>query len=308
MAQNSEDELDKTIVSGSDTFNGRVRAADDSPPTLVVLIGPAGYVGKQFALTEQEHILGRSIDCQIYIDDKSVSRNHARFEVTGKDVLVQDLGSSNKTYINNEELAPNAPARLLNNDQLKTGNVIFKFLESGNLEAITNKELNEKAAKDAMTGAWSKGALIEKGPEAIKRSEVLAEELSVLVFDIDFFKKVNDTYGHAGGDCVLRELGRLVSTKVVRSHDYFARYGGEEFVILLPAAGIKTALDVAERLRTMVESYDFHFEDKQIHVTISIGCATKKSVESYWDTLFKRADEALYQSKQTGRNRVTLAP
>ena len=103
MAQNSEDELDKTIVSGSDTFNGRVRAADDSPPTLVVLIGPAGYVGKQFALTEQEHILGRSIDCQIYIDDKSVSRNHARFEVTGKDVLVQDLGSSNKTYINNEE-------------------------------------------------------------------------------------------------------------------------------------------------------------------------------------------------------------
>jgi diguanylate cyclase (GGDEF)-like protein len=218
-----------------------------------------------------------------------------------------DLGSSNKTVINGKMVDPMTPYRLKNNDQIKTGNVIFKFLESGNLEAITNKELNEKAEKDALTGAFSKGALLEKGPEAMKRSEFLVEPFSILVFDIDFFKKINDKFGHAAGDYVLKTLSQIVGQKMVRANDYFARYGGEEFVILLNNTPIKTALEVAERIRTTIETSLFEFDGKQIPVTISVGVAQRQATESSWESFFQRADEALYKSKQSGRNQVTAA-
>jgi two-component system cell cycle response regulator len=304
----SGDESEKTSIVASDTFKGKIKAADDAPPALVVLMGPTGYVGKQFALTEPESVIGRSIECQIFIDDRSVSRNHSRINVVGNDVTITDMGSSNKTIVGADRaLEAGESYRLSNNEQIKTGNVIFKFLEQGNLEAITNKELNEKAEKDALTGAFSKGALLEKGPEAIKRSEFLNEELSILVFDLDHFKKINDNYGHAGGDFVLKTLSRIVGTKMVRSMDYFARYGGEEFVIILQGSPIKTALEVAERIRTTIETSAFTFEGKNIPVTISVGVASRLSSEAQWEALFQRADEALYKSKQSGRNRVTAA-
>lgn len=301
------DEFEKTSIVTSDTFKGRMKAVDEAPPALVVLMGPSGYVGKQFPLVQAEVIVGRTVECQIFIDDKSVSRSHARLNIVGTEVAIMDMGSSNSTLINGHLLPPMTPYRLKNNDQIKTGNVIFKFLERGNLEAITNKELNEKAEKDALTGAYSKGALLEKGPEAIKRSELLNEELSVLVFDIDFFKKINDTHGHVAGDYVLKMLSQIVGQKMVRSGDYFARYGGEEFVIILHATPIKTALEVAERIRTMIETSSFEFGNKMIPVTISLGVASRFPTETNWDQFFKRADEALYKSKQSGRNKVTAA-
>lgn len=301
------EELEKTSIVTSDTFRGRMKAADDAPPALVVLMGPTGYVGKQFALTQSEVIVGRSVESQIFVDDKSVSRSHARLNVVGSDVTLIDLGSSNHTVVNGTVLNPMTPQKLKNNDQIKTGNVIFKFLEKGNIEAVANQELNEKAQKDALTGAYSKGALIEKGPEAIKRSEVLSEELSVLVFDIDFFKKINDNYGHAAGDYVLKELSSVVGTKMVRSNDFFARYGGEEFVIIISGSPLKTALEVAERIRTTIETHVFEFQGTKIPVTISVGVASRQISETHWDVLFKRADAALYKSKQSGRNRVTAS-
>ena len=301
------DEYEKTSIVSSDTFRGRMKAADEAPPALVVLMGPTGYVGKQFALTKPEIIIGRSVESQIFIDDKSVSRQHARINVVGTDVVICDLGSSNKSVVNGETLTPMAPVKLKNNDQIKTGNIIFKFLERGNIEALTNKELNEKAEKDALTGAYSKGALLEKGPEAIKRSEFLNEELSLIVFDIDFFKKINDGFGHAAGDYVLKTLAGIIGGKMVRANDYFARYGGEEFVIILNGTPIKIALEVAERIRATIESTEFVWEEKKIPVAISLGVASRLGTETEWSTTFKRADEALYKSKQSGRNRVTAA-
>ena len=176
------------------------------------------------------------------------------------------------------------PRRLSNNDQIKTGNVIFKFLDKGNLESITNQQIFEKAQKDALTGAYSKGALLEKGPEAIKRSEVLTEPMTLLTFDIDFFKKINDGHGHPGGDYVLKELGQLVQSKLVRSNDYFARYGGEEFVIILQATTLKTAHDVAERIRQTIEAHSFIFNGQKIPVTVSIGVAERRNDEN-WELL-----------------------
>ncbi len=302
----STDAAEKTSIVSSETFKGRMRAADEAPPAVIVLVGPPGYIGKQWLLTKTDLTIGRSVESDVYISDNSLSRAHAKFIVDGSDVSILDLGSTNKTQVNGIFLPPMTAKKLTNNDQIKAGNIIFKFLEKGSLEAISNQQVFEKAQKDALTGAFSKGALLEKGPESIKRSEVLTEPMSVITFDIDHFKKINDGYGHPGGDYVLRELGSLVQSKLVRSNDYFARYGGEEFVLILQATPIKTANDVAERIRQTVESHPFNFNGQPIKVTISIGVSEKKENDT-WDNLYDRADKALYSSKQGGRNRVTVA-
>ncbi len=297
---------DKTSIVASETFKGKLRAADEAPPAVIVLVGPTGYVGKQWQLTKTDFTIGRSVECEIYISDGSLSRSHAKFVVVGTEISILDLGSTNKTAVNGVPLTPLSAKRLANNDQIKAGNIIFKFLESGSLEAISNQTVFEKAQKDALTSAYSKGALLEKGPEAIKRAEVLSEPMSVITFDIDYFKKVNDTYGHPGGDYVLKELGQLIQNKLVRVNDYFARYGGEEFVIILQATPLKTAQDVAERIRQTVQNHTFNFQDKTIPLTISIGVAERSATDS-WDQVYNKADKALYFSKQNGRNRVTAA-
>ena len=300
------DVSDKTNIISTETFKGKLKAADEAPPAVVVLVGPVGYVGKQWLITKNDMTIGRSVETELYISDVSLSRSHAKFEVAGNDVFILDLGSTNKTIVNGSALPPMVKRKLFNNDQIKTGNVIFKYLEKGNLESITNQQVFEKAQKDALTGAFSKGALLEKGPEAVKRAEVLGEPLSVITFDIDFFKKINDSHGHPGGDYVLKELGQLMQSKLVRSNDFFARYGGEEFVIILQATTIKTAQEIAERVRQTVEGHPFTFETKKIKVTISIGVSSIIPNDN-WDKMYNRADQALYQSKQSGRNKVTVA-
>lgn len=303
----AEDISEKTSIVTGETFSGRMKAADEAPPALMILVGPQGYVGKQFPLTNSEYIVGRATECTIHLDDRSVSRNHARLMIVGPDVTISDLGSANKTKVNDTVLVPMVPCRLNNNDRIQVGNVIFKYLEKGSLETVANKELNEKADKDALTGANSRRALEERGPELMRRAETLNENLSVIVFDIDFFKKINDKYGHAAGDYVLRELGQVVATRVTRSQDFFARFGGEEFVIILVGAPVKPASEVAERIRIAIEAHNFVFEGAKIPVTISCGVAARMGDENVWESLFKRADDALYQSKQNGRNRVTVA-
>lgn len=303
----TNDNLEKTSIVASDTFRGRLKDADEVPPAIVVLIGPPGYVGKQYPISGSDIVIGRSVESQVYIDDKSLSRSHAKFAVNGSDVSVIDLGSTNKTVVNGQVIPPLASCLLKNNDQIKTGNVIFKFLEKGSIESMTNATMYERAQKDALTGAHSKGALLEKGPEAMKRAEVLAEPFSLVTFDIDHFKKINDNYGHPGGDYILRELCQIVITKLIRANDFFARYGGEEFVLLLSGSPTKTATEVGERIRHTIETHEFVFEGKKISVTISVGVATKLPTETEWTQIYDRADKALYQSKQGGRNRVTVA-
>lgn len=302
---NRDDTNEKTIIASDTTLKKELSKTESAPPVLVILIGPPGYQGKQFALTDG-FVIGRAIESNIFIDDKSLSRSHARIDIKGNNVFVLDLGSTNKTIVNGQILPPMILCELKNNDQIKTGNVIFKYLETGNIEAITTQALFEKANRDALTGAYSKGALIEKGPEAMKRSEILNEPFSVIVFDIDFFKKINDSYGHPCGDFVLKELCKVVSTKLIRSNDFFARYGGEEFVLILSGTPEKVAGEIAERIRVTIQNHEFVFDGHKIPVAVSVGVTSKNTNDTEWQFLFERADKALYTSKQTGRNKVTV--
>ena len=128
------------------------------------------------------------------------------------------------------------------------------------------------------------------------------EGFSILMLDIDFFKKINDTYGHLAGDEALKQMSDIIKNKI-RSSDIFGRYGGEEFVIVLPNTKITGALRLAERIREEVEKHSFEYGGKKIKFTVSIG-VTSAGLNDTFDTLMARVDEALYEAKHKGRNRI----
>ncbi len=167
------------------------------------------------------------------------------------------------------------------------------------------KRLEEMATTDGMTGLFNKRALTEMAQQKVKSAIRFKKALSVLVCDIDHFKKVNDTYGHDVGDVVIRGFGEVLK-RTKRDTDVVARFGGEEFVLVCEQTDAEGALLLAERVRSEIEATTFHSEAGPLKVTCSVGVATLPQAGESWDSLFKATDEALYVSKRTGRNRVTL--
>lgn len=298
---------EKTAVVKGDTFRVRMEQASRTPPVLVMLEGPAGYVGKQWPLDKGDLIVGRSMTSSIFVDDRSVSKSHAKISIANGDVFILDLESTNRTVVNDDTVPPLVPVKLTNNDQIKVGNVLFKFLEGGSIEAHAMEHLQTKSEKDPLTGAYNKGALHMRGAESFKRAKLLKVPMTIAVFDIDHFKKVNDTYGHPAGDYVLKELSQVIGTKLIRLDDFFARYGGEEFVVVLFGSNLVQGTEIGERFRTTIEGHTFNFQGTQLSITISVGVTSIEPQMSTWEELFSKADAALYTSKRTGRNKVTSA-
>lgn len=304
MSHDDEENLDKTSIIPSDTFKMKMEEAEDAPPSLVLLMGPINLIGKQWTLNNPENLMGRSVESAIFVDDRSISRKHAMLRVNGVTVTIEDLGSSNGTVVDGNKLHPANQMVLTDNVQIKAGNVIFKFLEKGNIEAVTNQASYDRSQIDALTQIYNKRAFLEKMEETFKRAKLMEIPLSLIVFDLDKFKNVNDTYGHQAGDFVLKQLSTLVKQQL-RPGDFFARFGGEEFTLLLGGTEKSIALDVAERIRATIERFDFRYEGTKLPVTVSLGVsALEKSMEK-WEDLFELADKASYQSKQNGRNRVS---
>lgn len=303
----SKDLSDKTSILQSDTFKLRLAQAGQAPPSVVLLVGPANSVGRQWPIEDTDRIIGRAPTAHIFVDDKSVSKFHAKIVMAGGDVSVIDLESTNKTVVNGRQIQPLVPHKLQNNDQIKVGNIIFKFLERGSIETAAAAQSFDRGQTDALTGIANRGALQAKAPELYKRSELLGITFTLMTFDIDKFKSVNDTYGHLAGDYVLKEIAKIIRDKLIRGNDFFARSGGEEFSLLLLGSPPKQAEEIGERIRATIEGHKFVFEGKEIPVTISIGIAFKSDKDQGWEFVFERADKALYHSKNNGRNRVSVA-
>lgn len=310
MSNNNNDDekdiSDKTSILQSDTFKLRLAQAGQAPPSVVLLVGPAHSVGRQWPIEDSDRIIGRSPNAHIYVDDRSVSKSHAKLVLGGGDVSIIDLESTNKTIVNGKTIQALVPVRLSNNDQIKTGNVIFKFLERGNVETVGFAQTYDRTQRDPLTGIANRAGVNLKGPESFKRSDLLGIPLSIIAFDIDFFKKVNDTHGHLAGDYILIEIASIISNKLIRENDFFARTGGEEFCLLLLGSTLKVASEVAERIRATIQNHKFVFEGTEIPITVSSGVSVKTEGDTDWEQTFDRADKALYVSKNAGRNRVTI--
>jgi len=174
--------------------------------------------------------------------------------------------------------------------------------------AIENASLFRQATTDRMTGLFSHHFFEKTLDEELERARRYKATFSLVMFDIDHFKKFNDTYGHLQGDRIIREISKILC-KSIRQVDFPARYGGEEFSLILPAVDIKGAQVVAERLRKRVETFEFPSSDggQPLHVTISVGVTEFDPENAYAPSeIIREADRALYQSKENGRNRVTV--
>jgi diguanylate cyclase (GGDEF)-like protein len=304
---NGNDAGDKTAVlqDVQETLNKELAKAKEQEACLIIIRGtPQGH---RFFITQGEMTIGRDPAADISVSDQSVSRKHAKVQREGGQVRLTDLGSSNGTLVNDKKIGSNQSVILAKEDMIKLGNMIFKFLPAGELEILFYGNLGSAAHTDPLTKIYNKGYLIEALEAEFKRAKALHTDFSVLFFDLDHFKKVNDTYGHDAGDYVLKEFAAVIRAAHLRPKDVFARYGGEEFCVLLAGTAAKAACEQAEKMRAAVEAHAFVYEGKRIPVTTSMGVAELSSGIESAATLLKAADKALYSAKQGGRNRVVAA-
>jgi diguanylate cyclase (GGDEF)-like protein len=278
-----------------------LRAPAPNNCCVVQIHGPE--LGKKFPLEDGELTIGRDVQNHIVVDLDNVSRRHARIRVEGSRILVEDLGSTNGTYLNDVEVKQATPLR--SGDLVKVGSSIFKFLDgaSSEVEMQYHETIYTLTIADGLTGVNNKRFFLEYLEREMGRATRYQRALSLMLFDIDHFKKINDTYGHLAGDYVLRELAQTVK-RMVRREQCFARYGGEEFALVVPEDGPDKARFFAEKLRKVIEGKQFIFEDKEIPVTVSIGVADMAPDMTEPTHFIKVADANLYRAKKGGRNRV----
>jgi two-component system, cell cycle response regulator len=266
---------------------------------LVQIHGPE--LGKKYVLEETEFTIGRDQNNHIVVDLDNVSRRHARIWTKQGKTFVEDLQSTNGTYLNDREVLQAQPLR--SGDLVKVGGSIFKFLDGDNIESQYHETIYTLTIADGLTGINNKRYFLEYLEREMGRSHRYQRTLSMFMFDIDHFKQINDVHGHLAGDYVLRELAQSIK-KLVRREQCFARYGGEEFAIVMPEDGPDKARLFAEKIRKLVEDKRFVFEDKEIPVTISLGVAEVAPEMSEPSQFIKVADANLYKAKKSGRNRV----
>ena len=295
-ASDSDHVRAKTVVTAISRLSDR--GAPGNEACLVVIYGDE--LGKKYNLNASSLLIGRSSKCDIQIDQESTSRNHSKIVNTGKSILIRDLGSTNGTHVNDE---PIEEYTLRDGDFIKIGRTIFKFLTGGNIENAYHEEIYRLTTIDGLTQISNKRHFLETLEREIARGQRYRRPLSLVMFDLDHFKTINDTFGHLAGDYVLKQLASAVKQRI-RREDVFARYGGEEFSIVLPEISIGPALTLAEKIRQLVERHEFRFEKTKIAVTISVGVASTDDRDLDAETLIKLADEYLYAAKAGGRNQV----
>lgn len=268
---------------------------------VIFLSGP--LVGKIHLLEEGTVTLGRGNDVEIPVNDLGISRHHVSISYAKGKASLKDLGSTNGTYLNGHRVHE---ASLADGDKIQISSAtIMKFAYQDKIENIFHKELYKMAVVDALTSAYNKRYFEDRLKEEFSYCQRNAIPLSLMIFDLDHFKNVNDTQGHPAGDFILASVCQLARS-VIRNEDILARYGGEEFTIILKGTDGPGATMLAERLRQLVEESGFEFDGKNLQVTVSIGVTTLvgKNLPNY-EAMIKQADEHLYQSKNSGRNRVT---
>lgn len=282
----------------------RVAGAGDACLVHIYPTGPA--MGRRYSLGTDAVVLGRGEGCDIRIDDHSVSRRHAQVQPTTDGFAVCDLRSTNGTFVNDAAAA--GPRPLCDGDYLRVGNCIYRFLAGGNVEAEYHEEIYRLTIVDGLTQLHNHRYLFDFLERELARSVRHRRPLSVVMFDLDRFKEVNDTHGHLCGDFILREMSaRLRPT--VRREDLLARYGGEEFCLVLVETGPEKAARAGERVRQEVADRPFVFGSKSIALTVSVGVATTcGEAELAPLELVNLADQNLYEAKRTGRDRVVASP
>ncbi len=299
-SMSDEDKNEKTVIVST-----KVEPSTPAHPEPYLI--PVGGRETDLAYKLTGHIfkIGREKPCEIIIEDPHVSRVHAEISCTSEDkITIKDLGSTNGVFVNGKKVLE---VELKENDKILIGTRAHFKIQLLDAEDFETRQRNFRSANlDELTSLYNRkyfNDVLSREFSSCRRSN---EPLSLMMFDIDHFKKINDTYGHLGGDAVLRNIGQILH-KNLRLENVACRYGGEEFAVILRGVKGTSAAQIAERVRKSVESETFSFKDQAIKVTISVGIATLEGTN--FDTsedLIHRADEHLYEAKETGRNKTVV--
>lgn len=276
----------------------------DSRPGSLVRIYPAEGLGQLISLSDGSVLVGRDPAAQLSIDDDSVSRRHALLEhMRGADV-VQDLGSTNGTWVNEQKISV---WTLEAGDRLRFGKQIFTYLSGSSLEAQYHESVYRMMTTDGLTQAHNRRFLLDALEREVSRARRRESSVSVLMMDIDRFKAVNDTWGHLAGDAVLVEFVKRAGS-ILQGGETLARFGGEEFALLLPDTSLSEAAQIAENIRAAVSLAPVRFEAQEIPLTASIGVADLNACRvTTVSALLEAADQMLYLAKSSGRNQVKFS-
>lgn len=291
---------DETTTSSVTPIRQETTDADVPPADacLVIIYGPD--LGRRIELGQASFEIGRASKCDLPLDQEGVSRHHACISRENDGCVLRDLGSTNGTYVNDRAIRER---KLADGDQIKIGRSILKFMTGGNIEATYHEEIYRLMTVDGLTRLFNRRYFNDALEREINRSKRYDHALSLALFDIDFFKKTNDTFGHVAGDALLRQLADATLGKL-RREDILARVGGEEFAVILPEIDLAGARVTGEKLRQIVQETAFTFDELTLQATISVGVAQWHGAGEPSRDLYERADAALYRAKNGGRNRV----
>jgi len=290
-------------------ISGTGAAGADEHWALIRYVGHP--IGELVPILGDGLTLGRGLDNGLSLPDPEVSRRHARLDLIlhgdeGSLVMLSDLGSTNGTYVNGQRVpSQDLPMHLFDGDVIRVGGQTFKLKLLDQLERNYHQAVQAQTTRDSLTGVSNRSTVLgylEKHTELARRYR---RPLSLVICDLDHFKLVNDTYGHATGDLTLRLFGMVVLRRV-RTSDYVGRIGGEEFLVVLPETRGKEAVALAEELRVAMSQEPICpvGGSSPFRAQISCGVAELRDGDLNPGVLFARADAALYRAKSLGRNRV----
>ena len=271
----------------------------------VLLRMDGAHAGQVVSVGAESIQIGRHPTTNLTIQDRGVSRIHARVYREHGVHWIEDLGSRNCTYVQGRQVDH---CVLEDGDWVQLGpRVSFRYSLTDARQEELLRRLFDSSTRDALTGAYNRKHFDERLAAETAYALRHGTTVSLVMFDIDHFKQINDTHGHRAGDAVLRHIAGTVSARL-RSEDVFARYGGEEFCVILRGIDIKGAARVGERVRAMVGSSLVYFEGAHIPVCVSAGCASLDCIEERTaEALLAATDRRLYLAKRAGRNRVVAA-
>jgi len=280
-------------------------------PLLIGLAGP--NKGMRYQINNHLTIVGRSSSSTWKLNDHAASRQH--FRITYENHIapdqvpvctIDDMGSRNGTELNGEKLKQ--PITMKERDRISVGQSVIGFFVRDDEELKQDQSLYLNATQDPLTGLKNRRMLQQYLKYHMKQAEKYSLPLAMILIDIDFFKKVNDTYGHDVGDDALCHLSDILRVSV-REDDLLSRWGGEEFGIAMGGVSKDAAAKLAERLRETTELTPMElgedYDDDELKMTISVGGAEFKQGDTI-ESLFQRCDQALYKAKKNGRNQVVF--
>ena len=275
-------------------------AIDRDQAYLIVLAGSA--MGEMFKIVRPQNIIGRGQTAHVRMMDDGISREHCEIQVEGDSMILHDLGSTNGTFCRGLRVDRHI---LEDGDKILVGSsTVLKFTYHDSLDEVFQRQMYESALRDDLTKTFNKKYFTDRLESEFAFAMRTKADLSLVVFDLDHFKTINDTYGHPVGDLVLSDMAQAVAA-LIRAEDVFARVGGEEFAVICRGADSVQGLAVAERVRQAVAGQTFTTDDKTIPVAVSAGVASIPDTRiADAQALIAAADHALYEAKRTGRNRV----